>query len=341
MIDVWGWVIVPLAVLGGTVWLTGIVRHWLERRAILDHPVERSSHQQPVPRGGGLGVMPLVLFAWTVLAMAGLAPPRTTLIVAVAALLAILSWADDLGGLGVLWRFLAHLLAAALGVLALPPDALVFQGWLPPLFDRVAAVLLWVWFLNLYNFMDGIDGITAVETLFLGVGIALVLSLAGAAADHAPMLALVMAAGAAGFLRWNWPPARLFLGDVGSVPLGYVMGWLLLAMAAKGLWVTALILPLYYLADATLTLMMRLARGERVWQAHRQHFYQRALAPDGDHAAVLMLIIGGNIALLTLAALATLWPWLALLLAFLATSSLLAQLSRRARSSSAPTPGLN
>jgi len=331
MRSIWGWAILPLAVLAGTIWLSGIVLAWLQRRAILDHPVERSSHQVPVPRGGGLALMPLALFSWLMLAAAGMAPVGTSLVVAIAALLAIISWRDDLGGLGVGWRFAAHLLAASLGILALPDSALVFQGLLPLLLDRIAAVLLWVWFLNLYNFMDGIDGLTCTETIFIGLGVALVLSFANQDDDHAPMLALAAAAGAAGFLRWNWPPAKIFLGDVGSIPLGYVMGWLLLAMAAKGLWAPALILPLYYLADASLTLLMRLGRGERIWQAHRQHFYQRATAPDGDHSAVLMLIIGGDTSLLVLAVVAIAWPWIGLLLAVLAATALLAQLARRAR----------
>ena len=332
----WGWVVVPLAVLFGTAWLSGVVLSWLRRRAILDHPVERSSHQVPVPRGGGLAVMTLALFAWLMLAVAGAAPPGTNAIIAIAALLAIISWRDDLAGLGVSWRLAAHIIAATLGILTLPAADLVFQGLLPPLLDRVAAVLLWVWFVNLYNFMDGIDGITCSETIALGLGIALTLSLAAAGADSAPKLALATAAAAAGFLRWNWPPAQIFLGDVGSVPLGYLMGWLLLAMGAKGLWAPALILPLYYLADATLTLLRRAMRGERVWQAHREHFYQRALAPDGNHAAVVLLILGGNGALLVLAVAATKWPWPALVLAVLATTTLLAQLARRERSRPAP-----
>lgn len=334
MDGLWGWVILPLAVLAATVWFTGVVYQWLQRHAVLDHPVERSSHRVPVPRGGGLALVPLALFAWLMLAATGLAPPGTVFIVVIAGVLAIVSWRDDLGGLAVGWRLFVHVAAAALGLFFLP-SAPIFQGLLPPLLDHITAVLLWAWFLNLYNFMDGIDGITCTETIFLSLGVAITLLLAGRANDNAPMLGLAAAAAAAGFLRWNWPPARIFLGDIGSIPLGYVMGWLLLAMAAKGLWAPALILPLYYLADATLTLLLRLARGERIWRAHREHFYQRALGPDGDHGAVLMLVIGTNTALLGLAALAVRWPWLALILALLVTAAALAQLARRARARAA------
>jgi UDP-N-acetylmuramyl pentapeptide phosphotransferase/UDP-N-acetylglucosamine-1-phosphate transferase len=326
----WGWVVVPLAVLAGTIWLVGWVRAWLERRAILDRPGERSSHTQPVPRGGGLGLVPLVLIAWLMLAAAGAAPPGSVMIAAVAAALAALSWRDDVGGLGIGWRLAAHIAAAIIGTAMLDGPVPVFQGLLPPLIDRLATALLWVWFINLYNFMDGIDGITAVETVTLALGICLVAVLG---LDETPIAipALALAAGALGFLRWNWPRASIFLGDVGSVPLGFVTGWLLLLLARQGQWAPAVILPLYYLADATITLLRRLATGERFWEAHRSHFYQRALAPDGDHRAVLLLIIGGNAALLLLGLLALIAPYLALALASLAVSSLLAQLARCAR----------
>ncbi|HEV8015557.1 MAG TPA: glycosyltransferase family 4 protein [Stellaceae bacterium] len=331
----WGWVVVPLAVLGATVWLSAFTRDWLRRRAILDQPVERSSHATPTPRGGGIALLPVVLFAWIMLALAGLAPSGTLAIVALAAALALISWYDDLGEIAIGWRLTAHLVAATVGVTFLLGPLPVFQGLLPPLLDRIAAILLWAWFINLYNFMDGIDGITCVETVAIGGGIVLVARLAGDDADAA-LPALALAAGALGFLRWNWPRASIFLGDVGSVPLGFITGWLLLLLASRGAWAPALILPLYYLADATLTLLRRIARGERFWQAHRSHFYQRALAPDNDHGAVLTLVIGGNAALLLLALAAVSWPWPALVIALLAVASLLAQLARRSRRLATP-----
>ena len=326
----WAWVVVPLAVLGTSVWLTGIARTWLQRRAILDHPGERTSHQGATPRGGGIALVPVVLFAWMMLALAGLAPGATFGITALTAGLGLVSWYDDLGDIAFGWRLGAHLIAAALGAIYLLGPAPVFQGLLPPLADRIAAVLLWTWFTNLYNFMDGIDGITCVETIAIAVGAVFIAQLAGDNA-HTAAPALALAAGTLGFLRWNWPRAGIFLGDVGSVPLGFLTGWLLLLLATQGEWAPALILALYYLADATLTLLRRVLRGERIWQAHRSHFYQRALAPDNNHGAVLKLIIGGDVALLLLALLAIRFPWPALIVAVLAVTSLLAQLSRRAR----------
>ena len=133
------------------------------------------------------------------------------------------------------------------------------------------------------------------------------------------------------FLCWNWHPAQLFLGDVGSVPLGYLLGWLLLDLAGQGLWAPALILPLYYLADATITLGRRILRGDRVWEAHRQHFYQRALGADGDHGAVARLVLVVDAQLIVMALLALARPRTALALAALGVAAILVTMARRAR----------
>ena len=322
-------VAVALAAFVATSLLTGPVLRSLEQRSILDRPVERSAHQVPVPRGGGLALVPVLLAAWLGLALAERAPSGAATVAGLAAALALLSWRDDLRGLPAGLRLCGHIAAVLIGLTSLPAGA-VFQGLLPPLLDHAAAALLWVWFVNLFNFMDGIDGITGIETASLGIGLALTAFLAGRADDGSAALALAAAGGALGFLRWNWHPARIFLGDVGSVPLGYLLGFLLLSLAARGLWAPALILPLYYLADASLTLAARLLRGERIWKPHRTHFYQRALSPDGDHAAVARLVLAGDAALVLAALLALSWPLPALLLAAVIVAVMLALMQRRA-----------
>jgi UDP-N-acetylmuramyl pentapeptide phosphotransferase/UDP-N-acetylglucosamine-1-phosphate transferase len=323
-----------LIVFVATLGLAGRVRAWLERRAILDRPVDRSAHAVPVPRGGGLAIMPVLLAAWFGLALLGRAPPGAAALAALAAGLALVSWLDDLRGLPAGPRLLCHVLAALAGLAFLPAGA-VFQGLLPPLLDRAATLLLWVWFVNLFNFMDGIDGIAGVETTALGLGLVLVAARAGGD-DGSAALALSTAAAALAFLRWNWHPARLFLGDVGSVPLGFLTGALLLALAARGLWAPALILPLYYLADASVTLARRVLRGERFWEAHRQHFYQRALAGPGDHAAVARLVLAGDAGLVACALLAVGRPWLGLTAGIGVVACLLGVLQWRARRVASP-----
>ncbi|WP_456085335.1 MraY family glycosyltransferase [Magnetospirillum molischianum] len=214
-----------------------------------------------------------------------------------------LSWLDDRYGLPPLPRFAAHALAVAIGLLLLGSDQLVFQGMLPLWADRLLAGLGWLWFVNLYNFMDGIDGITGTETACLGLGIAGVTLIAGLGLASLPFAA-ALAAAAMGFLVWNWPPARIFLGDCGSIPLGYLLGALLVGLAAQGELAAALILPGYYLADATITLLWRLVDGERIWQPHRRHFYQRAVRGGRSHAEVTVAILTGNLALIGWAVLA-------------------------------------
>jgi UDP-N-acetylmuramyl pentapeptide phosphotransferase/UDP-N-acetylglucosamine-1-phosphate transferase len=153
----------------------------------------------------------------------------------------------------------------------------------------------------LFNFMDGADGLAASEAAAIGAGMLLVTAF-GAAHDPAVAAAAAAIAGAAlGFLAWNWAPARVFMGDVGSVPLGYLIGFLLLRLAAQGWWRAAVILPLYFLADATITLARRALRGEKIWQAHRRHFYQRAVLAGLSHAAAVCRVTAANLALIACA----------------------------------------
>jgi UDP-N-acetylmuramyl pentapeptide phosphotransferase/UDP-N-acetylglucosamine-1-phosphate transferase len=270
----------------------------LVRRAILDRPNARSSHDTPTPRGGGLAVIAVLIPAWIAAALVADGPVPWLPLVA-AAILAAVSWRDDVRSLGILWRLGAQILAVAAGLASLGGP--VFHGLLPAWLDALAAGFLWLWFVNLYNFMDGIDGITAVETASIGGGVALVAFAAAVGPAGAAAWGIVLAATALGFLPWNWQRAKLFLGDVGSVPLGYLAGWLLLSLAAAGAWKAALILPLYYLADATITLLRRLKRGEKVWQAHREHYYQRAVQGGMSHASVVKAVLAGNLALAGLA----------------------------------------
>ncbi|HMD63965.1 MAG TPA: glycosyltransferase family 4 protein [Stellaceae bacterium] len=262
----------------------------LARREILDRPNERSSHRVPTPRGGGVAVIGSVLLGWVVLARTGSVPPGVFGIALGAALLAAVSWIDDLRGLSPVVRLAAQAAAVMIGVSVLPAPHDLF---------RLAAIgLVWIWWINLFNFMDGIDGLAVSEAAAIGAGLLLFASV-GAGADPALRTLSAAVTGAAiGFLVWNWSPARIFLGDVGSVPLGYVLGFLLLDLAVRGHWKIALILPLYFLADATITLARRLLRGERVWQAHREHFYQQAVRRGRGHAAVVKQVIAADLVLI-------------------------------------------
>jgi UDP-N-acetylmuramyl pentapeptide phosphotransferase/UDP-N-acetylglucosamine-1-phosphate transferase len=287
MAQAWPWAVAGAAL---TVVAGRGVLAWLTRRQILDQPNERSSHSRPTPRGGGLATTPAMAVLLLALAWQAGSPLLSILAAGSLALLAI-SWIDDRKGLPPGPRFLAQGAAVAVGMLAVPQP--VLSSSIPLWLDHVLAGLGWLWFVNLYNFMDGIDGITGIETGTLGAGIALV----AAGTVLAPAGLLVAAVGAA-FLVFNWHPAKMFLGDSGSVPFGFVLGGLLTALAASGQLAAALILPGYYLADATITLARRAANGEKVWQAHKKHFYQRALQGGKRHDQIALAILAGNLLLL-------------------------------------------
>jgi UDP-N-acetylmuramyl pentapeptide phosphotransferase/UDP-N-acetylglucosamine-1-phosphate transferase len=313
----------------------------LRRAAVLDHPNERSLHESPIPRGGGIAVVGAILCAWLALIAAGAAAPLLLAVIFGAVLLAAVSLADDLRGLPPALRLVAQLVAVGIGMHALAPAGPVFQGWLPGWLDGVAAALLWLWFVNLFNFMDGIDGLAGSEAAAIALGLLLFASLGVGRDPGLAALAAAIAAAALGFLAWNWAPARIFLGDVGSVPLGYLLGFLLLDVAARGRWKIALILPLYFLADATLTLLRRLARGERVWRPHREHFYQRAVTRGLGHAEVVRRVIAADLILIGCGWVAENgWSRAALAIAVATVLALLANLAglRQAGTNPIPTP---
>ena len=286
---------------------TRMLLETLRAHDVMDAPNERSSHGAPVPRGGGAGLIAIALLSWLVLGLFTGVLGQVWPVVAGGALIAVVSWFDDVRGLPALPRFGAQVVAVVLVLALLPADALVFAGFLPLVVERILLALAWLWFVNLYNFMDGIDGMTGVETVAVAGGAAIVvLVVAGAGGgdgSRAPMAA-VLAGGAAGFLVLNWHPARVFIGDVGAVTLGFLVGYLLIWLAVQGgAWPAALLLPAYYWADATVTLIPRLVRREPVWQGHRRHAYQLAVRAGRSHAWV-----AGRVAILdmVLAALALL-----------------------------------
>jgi UDP-N-acetylmuramyl pentapeptide phosphotransferase/UDP-N-acetylglucosamine-1-phosphate transferase len=209
----------------------------------------------------------------------------------------------------------------------------------PLIVERVVLGAAWVWFINLYNFMDGIDGIAGSEGIAVAAGYVAVLA---AAPDAAPAidLALIIAAACAGYLVWNWHPARVFMGDAGSIALGFLLGWLMIDLALRGHWAAALILPATFAADATLTLLTRVWRGEKPWQPHRQHFYQRAVLGGAPVPAVVGSISAANGVLIVLAVLSVPYPLAALIAATTVVLALLAHLQHLAGKRGAQTRGV-
>lgn len=299
------------AVCGATIFALGRLVPWLSARRILDVPNERSSHTAATPRGGGLA--PVAVIALAGVGGALLAGQAWLLVFAVAATgLSVLFFNDDRHSLGIGVRLGAQTLGVVSAyVLVIPSWPDVFDHRLPSALLALLLLVGWLWFINLFNFMDGIDGISGVETITIGLGSGLVAFIAAGGTPAALQVPIMIAgaclAGAgAGFLTANWCPARVFLGDAGSIPLGFLCGALLIALAASGQLAAALIIPAYYIVDATVTLFRRLMRGERIWQAHRSHAYQLANQAGLSHAEICWRIILCN-ALLLACALFSIW----------------------------------
>ena len=273
-------------------------------RYALARPNARSSHSKPTPQGGGIAVIggTIIAVGCNVVLLPGLLSGSHGLITLVAATigLAIVGATDDIRPLKAAPRLLLQSIAVAIVIAALP-EGLRILPLIPWWLERALLLVGGVWFVNAVNFMDGIYWMTVAEVVPVTVGLAL-FGLMGALPPDATVIAFAICGAIIGFAPFNRPVARLFLGDVGSLPIGLLLGWLLILLAGSGHLAAALLLPLYYLADATITLLRRLANGEQVMQAHRSHFYQRAT----DNGFSVMQIVGRvfalNIALAVLAA---------------------------------------
>lgn len=326
--------------LGATALGVRLILPWLQAREVLDHPNARSSHTRPTPRGGGIVVIAVLAAAlWVIQVVSGAPLWRLAVLTVALAALAAVSWLDDRRGAPIALRLATQFAAVAAGLFAIDLGPLAERLGLPAWLVGIVLALAWIWFVNLYNFMDGIDGITGTETASIGVGlVALAVVTLGAVAGQG-LAGLALAGAAIGFLLWNWHPARIFLGDVGSVPLGYVVGGLLIQAAVAGHWAPALILPLYYLGDATFVLIRRAFAGQKPWQAHKTHFYQRAHQGGLSHGQVSLCVGALNALLIALAAFAGLgWTWLALALAAAAVAAVLAYFGSRAPVVAAKNP---
>ncbi|MBD8601597.1 glycosyltransferase family 4 protein [Pseudomonas sp. CFBP 8771] len=281
------WLLVVLVLAHG---LTFALRRYALARSLMDVPNARSSHTVPTPRGGGVAIVLVFLAAISGLALWGMLESRVWLaLFGSGALVAVVGFLDDHNHIAARWRLLGHFAAGGWALLCLggmpgvigAVDGLAALWW-------VFGLLYLVWMLNLYNFMDGIDGIASVEAICVCAGACLIYALGG----HAQLMWLpaVLAAAVSGFLLWNWPPAKIFMGDAGSGFLGLVLA----VLSVQAAWIEPayfwgwVILLGVFIVDATFTLLRRLLRGDKVYQAHRSHAYQYASRVYGRHLPVTL-----------------------------------------------------
>ncbi|UZF95293.1 glycosyltransferase family 4 protein [Bosea sp. NBC_00550] len=321
--------LVPLAVFAAAAFLAAVLcvglRPLLVRYA-LARPNARSSHKIPTPQGGGIAVL---VGAFLALALSLWLSPvedearRTVLIVGVAAAaLAMVGAWDDIRPLPASLRLVLQAACVGIVLFGAAPELRLFPEMMPLAVERALALLAGIWFVNLVNFMDGLDWMTVAGI----VPLAAALALAGTCGVIDPVtgwLAAALCGGLVGFAPFNRPVARLFLGDVGSLPIGLLTAYLLYRLAGTGAFAAAVILPLYHIADATITLLRRLARREKVWEAHRSHFYQQATTNGFSVLAVVGRVALLNFALAALAGFSIALPQLGIQLACLAAAALL------------------
>lgn len=305
--------------------LTWLLRRYALARSIIDMPTARSSHTIPTPRGGGVAIVISFLISLPLLLMWDVVASNTLwALLGAGVLIAVIGFLDDHGHIAARWRLLGHFSAAAWVLYWLGgfPGLTIFGvtisvSWI----GNVLAAFYLVWMLNLYNFMDGIDGLASIEALSTCLGVCFIYWLAGY--EGLIWLPFLLSMAVLGFLFWNFPPARIFMGDAGSGFLGMILGGLSLQAAWHStdlLWVWLILLGVF-IVDATFTLFRRLLNGCKVYEAHRSHAYQFASRRVGSHLPVTLSILAINVFwLLPIAlcvALFGLEGWVGVLIAYL------------------------
>jgi Fuc2NAc and GlcNAc transferase len=274
--------------------LTNLLRRYALSRSMIDVPNARSSHTVPTPRGGGLAIVITVLLFLAVLYVVDKIDfPIFISLVTSGGIVAVIGFMDDHGHIAARWRLLGHFCASAIllwGIGGLP--VVDFFGLKLDLgyFGYLLGLLYLVWMLNLYNFMDGINGLAGVEAISACLGMCGIYLITG----HTDLISvsLLFACATAGFLYWNFPVAKIFMGDAGSGFIGILLGGFSLQAAwvsADLLWCWFILLGVF-IVDATVTLLRRLFRGARVYEAHRSHAYQNASRQFGKHAPVTIAV---------------------------------------------------
>jgi UDP-N-acetylmuramyl pentapeptide phosphotransferase/UDP-N-acetylglucosamine-1-phosphate transferase len=277
------------------------LRPWLARYA-LAKPNARSSHKIPTPQGGGIAVVSATIAVSGILFFSTAARPSATspaLLFCAVLLMAGIGVMADKRPISPALRLVLQIFAVAAALTALPPGLRLLPV-LPWWSERVLLAIAVLWFVNLVNFMDGLDWMTVVETIPVAAALA-AFGFLGILPWQETVISLALCGATLGFAFFNRPVAKLFLGDVGSLPIGLALGWLLVVLAGSGARTAAVLLPLYYIADSTITLLRRAANREPVWQAHRSHFYQRATDHGFGVIEVVARVFAVNLMLAALA----------------------------------------
>ncbi|BFD46885.1 MAG: glycosyltransferase family 4 protein [Rickettsia endosymbiont of Sergentomyia squamirostris] len=289
----------------------------------MDIPDPRRVHSRITPRGGGLAIVIVVIIALIAYEYFSTKTLINSIkIVPLLLIISTISFLDDLISIPIFVRLIFHIICSTIAIFLFLFPVVLFHHELPLYIDFMLSIIGLIVFLNIYNFLDGIDGISGAESIHLSITILILCYLKSDIIiniNFIIVLNTIILACSIGFLIFNWHPAKIFLGDVGSISLGFLLGLCLLLISASSvhLFVASSIASLYYLADGGLTILIRLVNKEKIWQPHLKHFFQKAVRNGKSHKEVVSRIIICNILLMVLSIISLYFPLLSIIFAIL------------------------
>ncbi|WP_342279073.1 MULTISPECIES: UDP-phosphate alpha-N-acetylglucosaminyltransferase [unclassified Candidatus Tisiphia] len=306
-----------------TSFLTWLLISSLPSFGVVDIPDPRRVHSRITPRGGGLAIVIVVIIALIAYEYFSTKTLINSIkIVPLLLIISTISFLDDLISIPIFVRLIFHIICSTIAIFLFLSPVVLFHHELPLYIDFVLSIIGLIVFLNIYNFLDGIDGISGAESIHLSITILILCYLKSDIIiniNFIIVLNIIILACSIGFLIFNWHPAKIFLGDVGSISLGFLLGLCLLLISASSvhLFVASSIASLYYLADGGLTILIRLVNKEKIWQPHLKHFFQKAVRNGKSHKEVVSRIIICNILLMVLSIISLYFPLLSIIFAIL------------------------
>ncbi|XVN41571.1 MAG: glycosyltransferase family 4 protein [Rickettsia endosymbiont of Argas persicus] len=301
--------------------LTYILTKYFKAIGLVDVPSQRHSHDKITPRGGGLAIVLVIIITlscFEYIITGVLTNPLK--ISPLLFIIASISFLDDLRPVPALIRLIVHLICSAFAIYLFIPLDFAVNINIPIYLIFIALVIVLSGFVNIYNFMDGIDGMSCIESIHLSSTILILCLLQfQELADPYFILSMniIILGCSIGFLIFNWQPAKIFLGDVGSISLGFLLGLCLLLLATTNinLFIACFIASLYYLTDAVLTILIRLVNKEKIWQPHLKHFFQKAVRKGKSHKRVVSIIAICNVFLMVLSVSSLYYPIISVMFA--------------------------
>ena len=304
------YLILPLLLLIFTVTFLRLLINFLRKKSYLDFPVERSNHKNPTPKSGGIVVIPLIIIFIFIYVKSGYIESNPwILFCSLSIILYFFSLLDDIYNLPILPRIFIQLICVIIGVEyfnneinilmdEIVSNNLLFKKSIYIIIFKLIIISSWLWIINLFNFMDGMDGLTASQICTFSMGITL-LSILNFLSKNETFLGLIILSTCLGFFYWNKSPAKIFLGDVGSIPLGFMVGFFITnSLITHHIFFPMIILILFFLFDSTFTLLKRLLSRKNILKAHSDHLYQKKIRSGHSHNYILKRINYANLILL-------------------------------------------